>query len=220
MNRNAYTVLAFLIGAGAGGFIVWKCTKTKYETILKNEANELRESFAQRRKELELAYEELTKEKKQIAEAARNKPAIPIASYNGYMEDSNRYINNTCPDDFVDHNKPMCDKEPVDYHYPVDKPHVISPEEYGEYDDYNRFSLYYYADGYLADDNDDLVDDVEEAIGWESLNHFGDFEYDSVKVRNDARKCDYEILMSMKNYYGDVKPAISKSHECLIDVED
>ena len=41
---------------------------------------------------------------------------------------------------------------------------------------------------------------MEEMVGFESLNHFGEYEDDSVFVRNDAKKCDYEILLDQKLY--------------------
>ena len=55
-------------------------------------------------------------------------------------------------------------------------------------------------DGVLADENDEVIEDVEDAVGIDSLNHFGEYEDDSVFVRNDARKCDYEILLDQRTY--------------------
>ena len=82
----------------------------------------------------------------------------------------------------------------------VDKPYVISPEEFGEFDNYEQISLTYYDDGYLADDMDDLVEDVEDIIGWELLNHIGEYEEDAIHIRNDSLKTDYEILRVMDRY--------------------
>ena len=61
-------------------------------------------------------------------------------------------------------------------------------------------SLTYYADQVLTDENNEEVDDVEEIVGEESLTHFGEYEDDSVFVRNDRLKCDYEILLDQRNY--------------------
>ena len=77
---------------------------------------------------------------------------------------------------------------------------MISPEEFGEFEEYEKISLTYYADQVLTDENDEEVDNVEECVGVESLNHFGDYEDDSVFVRNDRLKCDYEILLDQRNY--------------------
>lgn len=88
----------------------------------------------------------------------------------------------------------------------VERPRVIAPEEFGEVD-YETISLTYYADGVLADDMDDPVDNVDDIIGLDSLNHFGEYEDDSVFVRNDRLKCDYEILFDSRNY-SDVKQRV------------
>ncbi len=84
-----------------------------------------------------------------------------------------------------------------------DRPYVISPEEFGSQSGYTDVSLTYYADGVLADENDEVVDDADDIVGLESLMHFGEYEDDSVFVRNDTRKCDYEILLDQR-YYSDV----------------
>ena len=60
----------------------------------------------------------------------------------------------------------------------VEKPYVISPEEFGDFDEYTKLSLTYYSDGVLADENDEIVDDIDETVGadfpaihlWDILN--------------------------------------------------
>ena len=46
----------------------------------------------------------------------------------------------------------------------------------------------------------EIVDDIEKVVGEDSLEHFGEYEDDSVYVRNDSKKCDYEILLDQRNY--------------------
>ena len=46
---------------------------------------------------------------------------------------------------------------------------------------------------------------MDEIVGKESLNHFGEYEDDSVFVRNDRLKRDYEILLDQRNYSDVVK---------------
>ena len=80
-------------------------------------------------------------------------------------------------------------------------PYVISPDEFGCADGYDAIGLTYYSgNGVLVDDNEERVDNVEELVGECSLKHFGEYEDDSVYVRNDERKCDYEILLDESNY--------------------
>lgn len=79
--------------------------------------------------------------------------------------------------------------------------HVIAPEEYGEADDYDLVSLTYYADGILADDWKEPIEDVARIVGEDFHTHFGEYgEPDSVFIRNDRLKTDYEILLSQRNY--------------------
>ena len=88
-------------------------------------------------------------------------------------------------------------------------PHVITPDEFGSEDDYETETLTYYADGVLTDEDDVPIEDVDDMVGEDSLTHFGEYEDDSVHVRNDKRKCDYEILYDPRNYsdvVGDPKP--------------
>lgn len=79
-------------------------------------------------------------------------------------------------------------------------PYLITPEEFGENEEYETIELNYYADGVLADDNDDVIDDISETIGDEALNHFGDHEDDAVFVRNETRKVDFEIVLDKRTY--------------------
>ena len=80
------------------------------------------------------------------------------------------------------------------------KPYVIRPEEFGEIEEYECISLTYYHDKVLADGDDVMIKDVEDLIGSESLSHFGKYEDDSVFVRNDRIKCDFEILLDDRKY--------------------
>lgn len=92
------------------------------------------------------------------------------------------------------------EEEKKEEHVDVEKPYVISPDEFGEFDDYETISLTFYADKVLTDSEDCPVDDIDEIVGLESLEHFGEYEDDSVFVRNDMRKSDYEILADSRRY--------------------
>lgn len=82
----------------------------------------------------------------------------------------------------------------------VDGPYVIPPEEFGELDGYSTVSLTYYSNGTLTDDTDEPIDDIDEIVGLDSLDTFGEYEDDSVFVRNDSLKTDYEILYDQRSY--------------------
>lgn len=79
-------------------------------------------------------------------------------------------------------------------------PYVISPDEFGELYDYDPTTLILYADGVLAYEDGVKVKEVDDIVGIESLNTFGKYEDDTVYVRNEAMKADYEIIRDEARY--------------------
>ena len=80
-----------------------------------------------------------------------------------------------------------------------ERPYVIAPDEVGE-TGYRTVSLNYYDDGVLTYENDDVIENVDELVGKDSLSHFGEYEDDTVYVRNDKQRIDYEILADTQKY--------------------
>lgn len=183
-NRSLFS-LGFIIGAASGATVAWYLLKDKYETLAQEEIDSVKEVFARREQEMK---DETVKRNvaEGIKDSDRTKPDLKEYAEqlkkNGYT----RYSDLSADDEGVS------DKQT--------KPYVIPPEQFGDDENYDQISLTYYADGVLADENDEVIDDVEETVGIESLNHFGEYENDSVFVRNDTRKCDYEILLDQRTY--------------------
>lgn len=183
-NRSLFS-LGFIIGAASGATVAWYLLKDKYETLAQEEIDSVKEVFARREQEMK---DETVKRNvaEGIKDSDRTKPDLKEYAEqlkkNGYT----RYSDLSADDEGVS------DKQT--------KPYVIPPEQFRDDENYDQISLTYYADGVLADENDEVIDDVEETVGIESLNHFGEYEDDSVFVRNDTRKCDYEILLDQRTY--------------------
>ena len=183
-NRSLFS-LGFIIGAASGATVAWYLLKDKYETLAQEEIDSVKEVFARREQEMK---DETVKRNvaEGIKDSDRTKPDLKEYAEqlkkNGYT----RYSDLSADDEGVS------DKQT--------KPYVIPPEQFGDDENYDQISLTYYADGVLADENDEVIDDVEETVGIESLNHFGEYEDDSVFVRNDTRKCDYEIFLDQRTY--------------------
>lgn len=87
------------------------------------------------------------------------------------------------------------------------EPYVITPEELGDIDEFDTTTLYYYADGVLANLEDEIVEDVDGTVGADFATHFGEYEDNSVCVRNESHRCDYEILKETRTYEEATKPA-------------
>lgn len=81
-----------------------------------------------------------------------------------------------------------------------EKPYVITPDEFGDFYDYDCQSLNYHSNGILTDEMDEPIDDVENIVGKDFADHFGEHDDDVVYVRNDRLKCDYEILRNVEPF--------------------
>ena len=77
-------------------------------------------------------------------------------------------------------------------------PYVISPDEFNDGTMITHCTLSYFEDGVLTDEYNEIVEDAEEALGTDFMNHF---EEDLVYIRNEKRKCDYEILREGITYH-------------------
>ncbi|MCM1179368.1 MAG: hypothetical protein NC347_03870 [Clostridium sp.] len=177
------SLFIFAAGAAFGSFATWKLLKDKYEQIAQDEIDSVKEVFAKK--------EGSDNEESTLAEESEYNEKPNIIEYAAKLQE-NGYTNYSDSE-----NKESVHKEDGNA---VEKPYVISPDEFGEFGEYDTVSLTYYADRVLADDNDDVIEDVDDIVGTESLTHFGEYEDDSVFVRNDKMKCDFEILLDQRNF--------------------
>jgi len=189
MNKTK-NFMMFVLGVAVGSVVTWRYVEKKYERIAQDEIDSVKEVFLKREAEFTEDTEVQIK-----ADYAKEKPNV--IEYVGWLR-KRGYTNYS---DVADKKPEEVKEEPMS----VDKPYVIAPEEFGELDDYETISLTYYADQILADDNDVIVDNIEDVVGFDSLNSFGEYEDDSVFVRNDRLKCDYEILLDQRKYSDVIK---------------
>ena len=177
MNNFIVKFAFFTVGAAIGSAVTWKLVKTKYEQLAQEEIDSVKQIFHQHRMPVNSVYGAHPEAKTE----SNVKKSDTITEYKNYASN------------YTSENEEKGEPEIMD------RPYVISPEEFGE-GDYETISLTFYADKVLTDETGDIVDDVEDLVGYDSLNHFGEYEEDSVFVRNDNLKTDYEILMDVRNF--------------------
>ncbi len=80
------------------------------------------------------------------------------------------------------------------------RPYLISDIEYNEeFDHHDKISLYYYTeDDVLCDENEEVVDDIDDTVGWEVFNVLE--TQTSAWVRNEPAGIDYEICSVRTSY--------------------
>lgn len=184
-------LIAFLAGIAVGSVTTWYFVKKRYEQIAQEEIDSVKAVFSRDRASQEAAAE-CAKDLEDPVQNTRD-----TAEYKTKLEEC-KYTNYS--------NSPIpAEPAKVESKEVADIPYVIPPEEFGEFSDYSRITLTYYSDHILADENDELVEDVDDVVGFESLTHFGDYEDDSVHVRNDRLKVDYEILLDQRKYADIIK---------------
>ena len=181
MNSKVSFIIGTIVGAGIGVAGTYSYFKDKYEKLAEEDFNSRRVFDEDKKDESEEPVAEKTADSRTV-----DKPSI--AEYAARLQKEG-YVNYS---DMQDKKQ----KQEI----AVDRPYVIQPSDFGEFDDYEKISLTYTADGVLLDDINEIVDDIEETVGEDSLEHFGEYEDDSVYVRNDSKKCDYEILLDQRNY--------------------
>ena len=182
MTSTYNKILIFAFGAALGSVITWRLLDSKYKQMAQDEINEVRDIYLS--KEKELKYE--------------NKPTEDAKIEHNEKDSSTKKEYTTMLTD-LKYKGASKDTNTEEEHDMTNEPYVISPEEFGE-KDYDTVSLTYYSDGVLEDDFGNIIENIEGTIGIDSLNTFGEYEDDSVFVRNDDLETDYEILLDVRSY--------------------
>lgn len=205
-KSSIYIIASFAVGVLAGAAATWQYFKNKKEQEVQEEVNSIREVLLKNHKK---DVEEKEETIKNLEESIDSNIAKGIINYCGYAK---KDTNNEIPKHKIGLNQEMINM--VEEDKKVNGPYVITPQEFGEIDDYEMVTLIYYNDGYVTED-DRIVTDVEDVIGYEALNSFGEYEEDTVFVRNDERETDYEVLKDLRNYIDVVKEQREQSMELM-----
>lgn len=213
MNHSALCkVLVFAAGAAIGSVITWKIVKTKYEQIAQEEIDSVKDEYASL----------MQKARDALKASVANKEEEPEVEQEDdeYPDDDER--------DFTDHEKEMIeyykitskysgqskdeeskdenieeggngDENDLGFPY-INGPYVISAEDFNSSPPgYNAQPLDYFADGVLAD-GWGMPLNIEETIGEEALDHFGEEQDDIIYVRNERNEIDYEVTKDPRTY--------------------
>lgn len=200
MNNSGAGAIGFIFGAAIGSVVTWYFIKQKYARvdISGNISKEELESLKEKLKAREKAAEG-QEEKKDIAKEATHKP--DITEYAKILKKEN-YVNYSDKDpNSMDSNHQM---------KKVGRVESISPSEFGEDEEYDKIVLNYFSDDILADDESgEIIDNPDYLVGDDFASHFGDYEADTVFIRNDTEETYYEICRDDRTYdevVGSVKP--------------
>lgn len=218
MNNNTKVVLSFICGAGVGFFAAAKLLNKRYSEQYEQELMDYKESHARQgdsvgtKIDFGVEVEDEYVEKATPYNTTTRKPPLsdfvarPEKEYVSYNKATSEFPQEDIPenpeeeDDEDDFDDSEFLDSPQQYSDEDNKVFIIDPAEFGVLTDYDQVTLTYYADGILAFEDNQIVEEVESTIRFDSLNHFGEYEADAVHVRNDFHQTDYEILQSTARY--------------------
>ena len=226
MNSKLTGVILFTLGAAVGSVVTWKVVERKYEEKIAREVEAARKSVNTRcvgncgchdtevsndeNESIESSpvLEEIKAELKRQENLKISEAISTKSGYTNYTEYSKNDDEDDDEDNGPDPDEPEDDESSVYFvrEGAAEEPYTISPDDFGEEAGYEVETLTYYADGILADDQDNLIDSVDKMVGLESLDKFGEYEDDVVYVRNEQYKCDYEILLDLRRWEDVVAP--------------
>ena len=186
-------LLFFVAGAAIGSIATWKLIEKKYKDLADEEIESVKETFKNRKSRI-------TKDEvKETVEKVINKFKEPKETVENIVTSEGYYTEDEEETEEDDESNYTIDVDPG---VEVIVPYVITPEQFGEYDEYGTKTLTYYADNVLTDEIDSPItsDEMITMIGPDALDHFGEYEDDSVYIRDEMNEMDYEILKSEKMF--------------------
>ena len=126
----------FMAGLTIGSAATWLCLKKRYEQIAQEEIDSVKAVFAEKKPETVIRKEEnenIDKDNKIKADQAKLKP--DLINYAAKLAEEG-YTN------YASTNNKNAKEEKVNM---VEKPYIILPEEFGDFDEYTKLSLTYYS---------------------------------------------------------------------------
>jgi hypothetical protein len=183
----------FAAGAAIGSAVTWKIVKTRYDRIIAEEIESVKEAFADVNSDI------CENDTKSGTDDDEDMPERPRQINWDELEDLDEDDED---DDLVEYSRIAKNytNEKGGAEIMANEPKIISPYDFGELDGYHQIELTYYADGTLEDDDYNIVEDSDELLGPDALKSFGEYEEDSVFVRNDQLRTDFQILRDYRTY--------------------
>ena len=199
MRSKLINVLFFAVGAAIGSAVTLKVVKTKYDILIQEEIDSVKETFA------EMYGEDKNEANEECIEEDDEVPPTEGAHQINWseLEDLDE------DEEYTPSKDDILEYESLAHSYHEEKggayevkkePYVIAPYDFGELEDYSVIELTYYMDGILEDDEYHIVTDADELIGPKALTTFGEYEEDAVFVRNDYLRTDFQILKDYRTY--------------------
>lgn len=228
MNKLIKDVLLVALGAAVGSGVTYAVIKHKLEQQSiddewnKERSKVLKEKAAESEQENDISEPESVgaSDPRTLARMAHNKPdltktAAERAEYHDYTKYYNREsqkaeLEEVNPQDGIDDAENYRDEDdpteeelmikPEEQKNYGNEPRIITQEEYGENEMFDRVSLYFYRDDILADENGDVME-VENTVSEDILDALVNQKDHEIFVVNPRYGCYYDIVEVDEPFY-------------------
>lgn len=197
--KNFFT---FVTGLVIGSVVTYVIVKDKFEKIAQEEIDSVKEVFGRRvEKETDKKVEKIAKKEFEKIRKEYNEYDNLTKNYTSYSKNkTEESIEDVEYEEVCENDEDGVELDEIERASDYDRPYIIEPQEFGALDGYSLITLYHYSDNVLADDCDELVENLDDVVGEDYASHFGEYEDDCVYVRNDRLKADYEICRDLRKY--------------------
>lgn len=234
VRMTSVSLLSFAIGATSSYFVSSKLLKTKYEALAEKEIEEARKFYGhlQEKKPIEDIVTEMAAYSNQVEnldygvksnpEEPETDSSLDLDKVITQVEEEADAMEENAPEEVKNIFEEAKSEIDFDYdeelkHRTPDEPYIVSQEEFFINDgDYGQTSsTYYEGDDVLADERDQMINDIEGTVGEENLLHFGHGSNDPnvVYIRNERIELDFEVLRSEGEYSKEVLGFIEHAYQ-------
>lgn len=188
MNNTLSKLFMFTAGVAVGSVVTLYLVRTKYEKMTIDEIRSIREMYANPTVPDYVEEDDLDAEDEDADDDDELEDENPgLREYNKLVKNYNYSAKSVSK---------VNDKEEKE----VREPYVIEPEEFDE-NGYDTVSLYWYEDGVVTYAiGGEVMNNIDEMIGEDAPNHFGEYEDETVYIRNDRLKTDFELCRDGRRY--------------------
>lgn len=181
----------FLGGLITGAVMTYFAMKNKCEEYIQNEIKEVKDELHNMHNDDVIDVDKT----EEVNDTEEVKDTENVENHQEY----NELINEYAPENEVEINEIKRENDPR-------FAHIVTPEDFGSIEGYDYDSLYWHPNNVVTNNTDTEIIDSDElynlvGMSWSEIkSHFGEYEDDTVFVRNNDLKCDYEILRTIEDF--------------------
>lgn len=185
-------IASFIIGGAIGSFVTYLMIKNKYDKEKQDEISEIRNLYLVDK----LERAPLVDDEETTHTLDTNSESEVKKILHHYNEEDNS--------DFSEYVDEASKYNPNDVRPTTKDIEQITEDEFGEEFDYDCVTLYYYLDGVLADQSDNIIDNEATLLIPNYTLRLEESDSDVIFIRNHRLKTDFEILRITDKSYSDL----------------